>query len=786
MNATGAGQCDPCSIGRYSALVGSTSVDHCVPCPVYTWSNEEGAAHCNLCPVGMKSNRTGSLHADACTTEQLTCTTTDQFSSSSSSSSDLCLYGTATPIALASIMPDGVALLADFLAALNETNTERLAQQDASNDGGSMNSSDTSTGSTSSSPLTPQESYSLYTASRTSPSLRLDAFGSDAMLSEYPDDADSAFSAIYENAAGESAMEGALSQDVLVSMLAVLLTLTILPLGFYRFLPARLSLAIDQFSLDDPVKVGEAPTRSPTQLGAAFTWSFLCAAALLSLYLASAPNTSATTALLPPSAVPPNTNAAHADMQVTLRVHSGSADGVNAYCTRTGQAAWYDSSLVSSQSGFSQPFIIRALSNGGTCSIAADCSQCSLTTPQSALTFTLPSTAQLIEWEVWVAAAHPGTAARRYGVLTQLSGSALMDASGRLSLSAIQSYYTDRTGSSTVSRSGYEIDFAGYTILTEQSPDDFTESSKISLSVQLEKSPIVFQTTVTNKLTTIQIIAAVLSAVISLFSVFALIVGVVKDELLPLVKVTPGRVVDERAEGGAVYILDSSAVSSDEEGRKLVKMKSSRRGKFHTEMEMENETENEEQPKGIEVELTDMTTGTKVLVQGKEAMKADLEHAQSSSSSSSIANTHPSGAVAPMATPLSSVAISPRVSHDNGERSGNHSRSSKNGSVVTDVDLTSPASGSGAFIRVHPTSAASKASDVEMQNSANKDEKSNDNDDDMEQSADEGNNANAEINVQHDHHHRSQRSDTAARPPHRLPAINSYSSLASPSVPSST
>jgi len=584
MNTTGAAKCDPCSIGRYSAVVGSSTVDNCVACPEFSWSNEEGAALCTLCPVGSIANRTGATDPSACQPQPcLTSTSLDTLalaasvqngSSDAISAAQLCLYGSASPVALASVMPIGLKLLAEFMTKVNETNTERLVQQQQGDGTTTTNSSSSGSGSgsSSSSPLllTPSEAYSLYTASRTATSLRIHAFGSDDVLNRYASEADGG--AIVKRAAdGESTLRDRVPPGAIIAIVVGIFTLAILPVTLYRLLPARLALFVDQFSLNDRIKVGEGPTRSPTQFGAAITLCFICIACLLGLYLATAPNTSTNTALLPPSAV---TDPAEADMEITLRIHSGE-ESTSQYCADSGDASvpWYDSSLVSSQSGLSQPFTIRTHPAGGICSIAADCQQCSLTTPLAALAFNLPASAQFIEWEVWVAAAQPRASARRYGVLSQLPG-LLRDESGRLTLSAIQSYYTDRTGDTTIEKSGYEIDFGGYSIVQIQSNATFTESSRVELSVELEKSPIIFQTTVTNKLSTIQILAAVLSAIISLFSVFAIMVAICKGYFLPHLHLIPGRVVDERAQGGDVYILQDS--KSDAHARKLVRMRSLR------------------------------------------------------------------------------------------------------------------------------------------------------------------------------------------------------------------
>jgi hypothetical protein len=393
--------------------------------------------------------------------------------------------------------------------------------------------------------------YANYSPLRSADSLRADSIPADA-----------ASSSETAPASSDSTDESAVSSSALEILLIVLLLLLLLQLSLYRYLPVRVTILLDQFSWRNPAPVGGAMKRQPTQLGAAFTVAFLFSGVLLALYLASAPNVQRSTTLLPPSSVE-RAGIATTNLQVTVRAYVGAAALAAGVCSPVDTRTAASSQLVSGSSGFSSAFHIRTVHDlsSGMCVLAVDCLGCSLLGSASALQLSFPYSAQLLEWEVELTSAAPHSAVRRYGVLTQQQGQ-LIDAQGELSFSVTEAFYTDSTKSPTVEGSGYELDFQSYSTLQQQSLTDYSSASQVGLTLTFAKSPVVVESTVSTRLSDVQILASVLSAVMSLMGVFAFLFSF-SVEVLPKLRLVPGHVVDEREAGGQLFIREdqSSRVS---------------------------------------------------------------------------------------------------------------------------------------------------------------------------------------------------------------------------------
>jgi hypothetical protein len=351
-------------------------------------------------------------------------------------------------------------------------------------------------------------------------------------------------------------------------LLGLLVLLALLPLLFYRRIPARFALLADRFSWLHKVDVGGTKHNRPTQWGAAVTLAFLFCALLLAVMLATQHNLQYSTALLPPSAVS-GAGSATARIELTIRAHLGAStlmDGVS--CPTVTRARRMDhSTLVRDEGGFTQPFeaisapVLASGDTTGVCVLSLICASCGVAGTSAFINVSLPLSAQLLEWELAVSAADPGVFARRYGVLLPPSSRLLLSAESLLRFSVTESFFEDHTPASRTQerRSGFELAFNAYESLRTQSPREISASARVGLSFVLDKSSAVYETILSNKFTLLQQITSIASSLVTLLSVFGFLFIATERGLLPRWKGVPGTVCDERNKGGGVFILEDAA-----------------------------------------------------------------------------------------------------------------------------------------------------------------------------------------------------------------------------------
>ena len=533
--------CTACGAGRVGVAVGSASEGGCSSCPVSTYSSSAVSGSCTPCPAGYVTAAAGSTSSLACqiVADCLTALTlADQSSTSASGSgsgsptmSSFCPLAASAPILLSSLLPGGLAQMRAYLQR-----AERLLQTNAS----------VGSNATVVSAAALASVYASYSPLRFSESLRMAAFGSDATLARF-------------GATGLVAAEGrdpfavasvhteVLSAAGYAAIISSFLLLAFVPLLLYRFLPRRAVLILDQFSLAHRIRIGEAVKKVPTQFGAMVTWSFLWVAALVAILLATQTNTVSTVELLPPSALSSQAGTAVADWEITLRVHTGeTVSELGSWCNNAASG-----SLLSQQTGFSSAFTLAtSAATAGSCSLAADCLDCGLSASSGLASFTFPSSAQLIEWELWVNSAQPDAWTRRYGVLTQLPGR-LIDAQSSLEFSALESYFSDERSSSfnkgvrsgaDAQRSGFELSFLSFSVVEPQSAATFTASSTVAVTFSLQRSDVLLRTRLSDKQTLLQLVTLIASSVVSLFSIFAIAFRLTEAHLIKRCGLSPGEI----------------------------------------------------------------------------------------------------------------------------------------------------------------------------------------------------------------------------------------------------
>lgn len=457
----------------------------------------------------------------------------------------------STPFPLASLLPGGVDSLQSYLKRC--AIIAIAANQTVTTVGGGIMTGDDEAYRL----LILRNQYAAYTPVRQSSSLRLDAFGSDELLEA--------------NAAGAGAVSlktdgidtsGSLSSSSITALVVSFLLIGFVPWSLYRVLPDRVVTFLDQFNVAHKLHIGEAITKSPTQFGAVVSWSFLWVALLVAIMLGTQSNTLTTVKLLPPSAST-LAGSAFASWELTVRVFAGQTrEEMSVWCAPDGGG------LRARQLGFSKFFKLKTIitdatdQRGSSCAIAASCDSCALTsTAASSITF--PYSAQLFEWEVWVSSAEPRSWVRRYGVVSQLPGR-LLDAESRLSLTAMESFYTDdrsaalshgRIRDEDRQRSGFELNFVSYDPIVTQNLSTFTPASTVTFAVNIIKSDVLLQTALTDKQTPLQILTLIASACVSLFSIFAITFRMLEAYVLRKCGLSPGPVGPKDSTGRRASIV---------------------------------------------------------------------------------------------------------------------------------------------------------------------------------------------------------------------------------------
>ena len=362
--------------------------------------------------------------------------------------------------------------------------------------------------------------FAVYKPEKSLASLRLAAAGSDATLSAHKATEPAKVATASRSRDTNSFT---LSSAATAGLVTALLIVAFAPLVAYRFVPARAAVWLDQFSLARKIGVGAFVSNTPSQFGAVVTWTFLWVALLVAILLGLQDNTQRTTELLPPSAAP-MADSAVASWQITLRAFTGEDAAAMAVWCRSD-----NSNLLSRQSGFSGAFTLHAEVQGQSCAVTADCSSCGVSALASAA-FSFPYSAQLIEWELWVNGAQPNSWARRYGILTQLPGGRLLDAESELRFSVMESYFADERSAAFApgvaaadkQRSGFELNFLSLSSIQPQPAATLTAVSTVTVAFALQKSDVVLESVLSDKQSLLQLGALIASAVVSLFSIFAI------------------------------------------------------------------------------------------------------------------------------------------------------------------------------------------------------------------------------------------------------------------------
>jgi hypothetical protein len=301
---------------------------------------------------------------------------------------------------------------------------------------------------------------------------------------------------------------------------------------------------------------------APTQFGAAFTLWFVCVALYVALQLGVQSNASMVNTLQPASANN-NTGSSRGAWEVTVRAYgappAGSAllNAVDRWCLDSAGAPL-------AASGFDGSPTLRYTIVGDACVLLIDCLDCGLGGVGS-LSISVPAVAQLLEWEVWATGAIPGAWSRFYGVASQQSGK-MLDAASTLRFSAMEAYFIDTRSAQSItyctdsdanvqvglgvtcslptgnSGSGFELAFSDWETDTQQDAALLTADSTVTLRLLFSKQDVVYQTTVTAKLTVFQVLSSILATVVSLLSVFAVVFALSERHILRRLKLTSGHV----------------------------------------------------------------------------------------------------------------------------------------------------------------------------------------------------------------------------------------------------
>ena len=246
-SSPGLSSCSPCGSGRSSAPA-SASASACLPCPASTWSSAAVSGGCTPCPVGSTTAAAAASSEDNCTATAVL--------SGCNTGGELCPLAATQAIPLAELLPAGATML-----------TQQQQQ--------------------------PSNASKSVLVSRSAASLRLAAFGSDAALTAH-----AATGTTSAPVSADNGSDARLSPGVILALILLLIA-AILPLPFYRKLPARLASSSDQFRARHSTADGAGVVSQSTQFGAVWSWSFVCVGVLVAVILASAPNSQTNSAIVP-------------------------------------------------------------------------------------------------------------------------------------------------------------------------------------------------------------------------------------------------------------------------------------------------------------------------------------------------------------------------------------------------------------------------------------------------------------------------------------------------------
>jgi hypothetical protein len=376
---TGMSACMECGVGRTGVKNGSEKERECMKCPLSSFSISAVSATCQLCTPGNYTTGEGSSSPANCTSLGPCISVLSWISEPSSfdaSEISLCLSGAASPISLLNLLPGGAEQSRQFTFAANFAMMIEYFSSLAPFSADALTAA-----------------YTSYSPLKNAPSLREAAFGPDPTLLQYG----ASGASVSRSSTGEDDVsDGELKSSTRVVIIVCLIMAAIIPLIFYRLLPARVAVWIDLLPYAHKLNVGQTVKNSPTQLGAGVTLTFLLVSLLVSVLLATQPNVERSTELLPPSASSLG-GTAEASWQVTIRAYSGERSVSDV-------SQWCNSSSPNSQSGFTLPFsrsfqITNSAGSGGqlVCNIRADCENCALAAVGT-VSFQFPATVQMLEW----------------------------------------------------------------------------------------------------------------------------------------------------------------------------------------------------------------------------------------------------------------------------------------------------------------------------------------------------------------------------------------------------
>jgi hypothetical protein len=499
---TGSASCTPCGAGQYSVVEGSASSADCQACPTGTYSHNTVSASCLPCPALLTTSSVGAASVAACLAIEA-CQDTR---------TTLCPLGAPQPIAFSLLLADPSAL-----SARSQANTSASTLATAS----------------------------FYGPVGTRSSLRSQVFTQQDGASQA--EANSAPSSPASTSTGTATASTSIV-DAPWFAIASLIAVAFLPWLFYRRVPARVAAYADRFSTMHKPSIGETFRVYPTQFGAVVSWSFVCISAVLALLLLGVPNTITTDAILPTFSSS-LTGTAHADIAVTFRAFSTSAadsplscpssaatsatsaTSATAATAATPAAGGYQ---LASQSGFSTLFVSRTHPSANvSCSLALDCIGCGLAARTATMQLDFPFDTQLIEWEVSIPDSSASGPRRLYGILQQQQGQ-LLDAHSELQFAIMESYRVDERESdpSRRVRSGFGVDYQGYVTRATQPAETYNRQARVQVDLVFQAADVIFQQTVTSKLSPLQLVSMVGSAVASLFAAFGVAFAVLEGTAL--------------------------------------------------------------------------------------------------------------------------------------------------------------------------------------------------------------------------------------------------------------
>jgi hypothetical protein len=297
-----------------------------------------------------------------------------------------------------------------------------------------------------------------------------------------------------------------LRSPVKLGLIAALLAIAVVILGLHGFIPERLWSSVDIMAQFHMVPQGGSPVKKNTQLGTAFTFSLVFAAAAIAIALEAANEKQESSALIPPKGGSGITN-----VRISVSLPLGDPLGSNApYCTGIGSPNSFQGMSCTDTGGMSLDPSCGFVFTG-----------CTFTGPSAKLTFRVPWRERFVKWSVAVDSTVEATEHTLSGVVTSGSASDLISAKHEVVVAMLaQQALLNDTTDAQLTRRGFELKHLPCTPPLRADWNLTSSDLAWKFSIELRASENLYETVRFRKQDPLTLAMSILSAVVSMMGIW--------------------------------------------------------------------------------------------------------------------------------------------------------------------------------------------------------------------------------------------------------------------------